>query len=124
MTMTSEPSTDAAPPFVEHRVARWLGASDGYVLVRFVMLRLLGVVYASGFLVAALQGVPLIGQEGLLPAPLFLDRVREAVGTADAVLKLPTLFWLGYSDSALLAVSWTGFALALAVIAGATNAAL
>ncbi|HTX64938.1 MAG TPA: hypothetical protein VMD31_04145, partial [Opitutaceae bacterium] len=43
-------------------------------LTRFVLLRLLGVVYAVAFLVAANQILPLIGADGLLPVGAFLDR--------------------------------------------------
>jgi hypothetical protein len=111
-------------PFVRHDVKRWFGASESYLLVRFAILRLLGVVYAVAFLVSALQGPPLIGEDGLLPAGAFLERVREAIGLDEAWWRLPTLFWFGFSDSALRASSWLGVALSAAVALGATNAAL
>src|SRR5438477_258405 len=41
---------------------------NSYWLTRFVILRLLGFVYAVAFLVAARQLVPLIGEHGLTPA--------------------------------------------------------
>src|ERR1700758_5691558 len=46
-----------------------------YWLTRFVLLRLLGIVYAVAFLVAAQQLLPLIGSHGLLPIGNFLQRV-------------------------------------------------
>ena len=52
------------------------GKRPTYWLTRFVMLRLLGVVYAIAFLVAANQIVPLIGSNGLLPIGLYVDHVR------------------------------------------------
>ena len=42
-------------------------SKDSYWLTRFILLRLLGLVYAVAFLAAAEQVVPLIGAHGLLP---------------------------------------------------------
>ncbi|MBE7211738.1 MAG: lipase maturation factor family protein [Gluconacetobacter diazotrophicus] len=99
--------------------------SSSYWLTRFVLLRLLGVVYAVAFLVAANQLLPLIGSDGLTPVGLFLDRVRQAVGSDFAgFLRLPSVFWLGHSDAALLTVSWVGFALSIVVVAGFANSLL
>src|SRR3982751_6968950 len=57
---------------------------DEYRLTRFVILRLLGFVYAVAFLVAATQLVPLIGQHGLTPATHFLNEVRTQLGSSSA----------------------------------------
>jgi hypothetical protein len=96
-----------------------------YWLTRFVILRLLGLVYLTAFLVAAHQIVPLIGSNGLLPADAYLARLTSYFGSPSAgFMQLPTLFWFGISDRALLAVSWTGAALSLAVLLGYANALL
>src|SRR5205823_14971442 len=50
-------------------------AGNSYCLTRFVILRLLGFVYAVAFLVAAQQLVPLVGEHGLTPANHFFERV-------------------------------------------------
>ena len=50
---------------------------SSYWLTRFVILRLLGVIYAIAFLVAANQILPLIGSDGLLPVGDFLNRVAR-----------------------------------------------
>jgi hypothetical protein len=93
-----------------------------YWLTRFVLLRLLGLVYAVAFLAAALQVVPLIGSDGLLPLGDFLDRVRTYYGSEHwAVIHLPMLFWVAHSDAALLAAAWAGFALSCVVLAGFAN---
>ena len=42
-----------------------------YWLTRFVILRLLGIVYAVAFFAAINQIVPLIGSNGLLPLNIF-----------------------------------------------------
>src|SRR5213595_1917440 len=98
-------------------------AGNSYWLTRFVILRLLGFVYAVAFLVASQQLVPLIGEHGLTPANHFLANVQAQLGSQTAgMLRVPTLFWLGMSDHALLAVAWTGFALSLVVLAGYANA--
>jgi hypothetical protein len=94
-----------------------------YWLTRFVCLRLLGLVYAAAFLSAARQLVPLVGHQGLLPADALLDRVAAHTGSrAAGFLVLPTLFWLDVSDAALRAVAWTGFGLAVVMLAGFANA--
>src|SRR3954470_12471721 len=98
---------------------------DEYRLTRFVILRLLGFVYAVAFLVAANQLVPLIGDHGLTPARHFLERIETTAGsTFGAALQLPTLFWFGISDHALTLVAWIGFGLSLVVLAGYANAIL
>ncbi|HEY9196058.1 MAG TPA: lipase maturation factor family protein [Mucilaginibacter sp.] len=95
----------------------------GYWLTRFVILRLLGLVYAVAFLVAINQVIPLIGSNGLLPVGNYLRQVSHALGSA-GYIRLPSVFWLGHSDTALLTVAWTGFVLSLVVAAGFANAPL
>src|SRR4249920_3319625 len=85
-----------------------------YWLTRFVILRLLGAIYAVAFLVAVNEILPLIGSHGLLPIGSFLDRVHTAFGSSSAgFLRLPSLFWIDHSDATLLAAGWLGFVLSL-----------
>src|ERR671935_275199 len=56
----------------EEFFGRLFAGGNFYWLTRFIILRLLGVVYAVAFLVAAQQLVPLIGEHGLTPATRFL----------------------------------------------------
>ncbi|MFO0550896.1 MAG: lipase maturation factor family protein [Polyangiaceae bacterium] len=101
---------------------RFLSTSSTYVLTRFVMLRALGVVYLAAFMSAALQLGPLIGSHGLVPAE-HLVKIQTANGALAATRRAPSLFfWIGASDTALSAVSWTGVALSLLLLAGVTNA--
>jgi hypothetical protein len=94
-----------------------------YWLTRFVLLRLLGFVYAFAFLAAARQILPLIGSDGLLPVGNYLDSIRQYLGsTALGFGRLPSLFWFDHSDAALLAVAWSGFGLSCLVFAGFANA--
>src|SRR5665213_4363831 len=101
------------------------GAHPSYWLTRFLILRLLGAIYAVAFLVAVNQIVPLIGANGLLPVGIFLERVSDSFGSRSAgFAHLPSLFWFGHSDAALLTAAWTGFALSCVVLAGFANAPL
>lgn len=96
-----------------------------YWLTRFIMLRLLGAIYAVAFLVAINQIIPLIGANGLLPVGIFIQRVGETLGSRSAgFARLPSLFWFFHSDNSLLIVAWIGFGLSLVVVAGYANALL
>jgi hypothetical protein len=94
-------------------------------LTRFLILRLLGFVYFFAFLSLATQVLPLIGHEGLLPADRFLENVATHFGSrSKAFLELPSVFWIGISDRALVVLAWTGACLSLVVLAGLANGAL
>jgi hypothetical protein len=94
----------------------------GYWLTRFVLLRFLGLVYFVAFIVAANQLVPLVGHGGLLPADTYLQRLADHFGSrADGFIEIPSLFWMGISDSGLVAVSWIGALISLAVLLGYAN---
>ena len=95
-----------------------------YWLTRFLLLRLLGAVYAVAFLVAINQIIPLIGANGLLPVGTFLNNISGAIGPTAGFFHLPSLFWFGHSDAALLTAAWIGFVLSCVVIAGYANALL
>ena len=97
-------------------------STDTYWLTRFVILRWLGFVYLVAFYVAAQQLVPLVGANGLTPAPLFLDAVRDHYGsTWNAFLALPMVFWFDCSDTILQIVPWIGVILACVLLAGYAN---
>jgi hypothetical protein len=108
--------------------ADWLAREDpaapGQWLGRFVVLRLLGIVYLMAFLTLVNQGAGLIGTHGLLPAADFLgDAAAQLGGRGAGFWKMPTLFWLlGGGDGAIAAVGWAGVALSLLVVAGYANA--
>src|SRR5687768_11987199 len=87
----------------------WLHA-DGYSIARLLLLRCVGGVYLLAFAVTVNQFRPLLGENGLLPAPAFLRRATFR--------EVPSLFVWRYSDSLLLAVAWTGIVLSAAVVVG------
>jgi len=98
-------------------------SADNYWLTRFVMLRMLGFVYAVAFFAAAKQILPLIGSHGLLPVNSFLEQVENSLGSPSAgFVRLPSLFWFAHSDVVLQLAAWAGFVLACVVVAGYANA--
>jgi Lipase maturation factor len=104
------------------RRALW-GAPPSYELTRFLILRLLGLVYFVAYLSLARQVLPLIGRHGLLPAVSFLQRVAAHVGTRGAAfLRYPSLFWIDAGDGVLVGVAWFGVGLSLVVLLGFANA--
>jgi len=76
----------------EHSLERFFARGNSYWLTRFVILRLLGFVYAIAFLIAAQQLVPLIGEHGLTPASHFLTSIQGQLGSPSAgMLRVPTI---------------------------------
>ncbi len=106
----------------------WLAQAqrrNSYRLTRFVILRLLGFVYFAAFVSLAVQVLALIGSRGLTPANDFLIRVQTQLGSRkDAFLTLPSIFWFGISDRALVVFAWVGVALSFVVTLGYANAIL
>jgi hypothetical protein len=97
--------------------------SRSYWLTRFVLLRVLGLVYVAAFVSLARQVLPLIGHDGLLPADAFLVRLARHFGSRGAgFLAVPSLFWLDVGDHVLAAGAWVGVGLSLLVLAGFANA--
>ena len=114
MESSTKSNFRAAFPEIKSRRSYWL--------TRFVILRMLGIIYAIAFLVAINQILPLIGSDGLLPVGLYLNRVSEALGSSTSgFMRLPSLFWFGHSDTTLLVFAWIGFILSLVVVAGYAN---
>ncbi len=66
-----------------------------YWLTRFLILRLLGLVYFFAFLSLARQVLPLIGEHGLTPIQPFLQDVVWYLGSRWEGFKVyPSLFWM------------------------------
>src|SRR5207249_11519572 len=109
----------------ENVFERLFALGNSYWLTRFVILRLLGFVYAVAFLIAAQQLVPLVGEHGLTPANHFFERCQaHFVSRPAAALQLPSLFCFGISDQVLSIFAWVGFGLSLVVLCGYANAIL
>ena len=100
-------------------------STHSYWLVRAALLRGLGLIYASAFLILVRQGEALLGARGILPAQAYLDRVSVVLHSRSAGFwQLPSLFWLSTSDAWLRGCAWLGLLGALAMLAGWANAPL
>jgi hypothetical protein len=94
-------------------------------LVRAALLRGLGLIYASAFLILVRQGPALIGSRGILPAARYLHQFTVVRGAPSAGFwQLPSLFWWWSSDAYLHGCAWLGLLGALAMLAGFSNAPL
>lgn len=99
-----------------------------YWLTRIVFLRSLGFVYAVAFLVALNQNKYLLGEKGLLPSNLYLERIRDMHKGFhfETLLRVPSLMWFYRfvdADTLLDGLASVGFVLALGVtVTGAANA--
>ena len=100
----------------------WLFGSEpisekrpGHLWPRWIFLRALGLIYFSAFYSLIFQIKGLIGPNGILPAADYLQAVRAAVHGA-RFWYVPSLFWLGSSDHALMLVCWIGLIASLLVV--------
>ena len=84
-------------------------------LTRLLVQRGMAALYLIAFLVVLRQFKPLLGERGLLPVPLFVERLRFR--------DVPTLFHWRYSDRLLRVVTLVGAALSLITLAGLTERA-
>jgi hypothetical protein len=83
----------------------------------WTFLRLIGAIYIAAFASLAVQILGLVGHEGILPLSEYLDAARQGWGGA-AYWRLPTLFWLSSSDTALVTGTMTGVVLGMLVLLG------
>jgi lipase maturation factor 1 len=109
VTAAAEVSEPVPPRPATHHVAR------------FVFLRALAVVYAIAFASFATQAMGLVGRSGIAPAERLLAQFSE-LAPLDRIHWLPTVFWLGASDAAILVVAWAGVALSALLLAGVAPA--
>ena len=87
----------------------WFNAHD-YEFARQVLQRGIAAVFVIAFASTIAHFRVLLGEHGLLPAPELLRNPRNLRG--------PTIFRWHYSDRFLLAVSWTGVAIAMTLVFG------
>src|SRR5690242_12481002 len=106
------------PATVVERLQRWVGPPRNYVLVRWMILRLLGVVYLFAFLGIVWQGLPLLGAHGLTPARAYVEQLRAA---GQSFWDVPSLFVFDPSDAALRSWAIVGVALSAALLVGYAN---
>lgn len=95
----------------------WLSgvlSAEGYEVGRQILQRGVAAIYLIAFISAINQFPALLGENGLLPAPRFIERAGKRAG--------PTLFRWRYSDGLLLAVCWIGVATAGLLVIGIPQA--
>ena len=94
-----------------------------YWVARFLIVRLLGVVYFIGFLTVIDQALPLLGSDGLTPAADYLGRIETTLGSRSAgFVQFPSIFWFRDSDRFLVRVALLGAGASLLVVFGYANA--
>lgn len=87
------------------------------VLVRWLFLRMLGVVAACAFASLAAQLDGLLGSKGIEPATELAKQVAEAAQHGMPVYRRHlSLFWLHPTDGTLHALAWGGFAAAIFLV--------
>jgi predicted DCC family thiol-disulfide oxidoreductase YuxK len=88
-----------------------------FALTQRIFVRMLAVIYAIAFGSLTVQVKGLVGSHGVLPVGDFLKAVAESAGAA-RFFYVPTVFWMNFSDGALLGVCWAGVAIAALALAG------
>ncbi len=96
------------------------GALPTYSLVRWVFLRLMGIIYLTAFVSLGTQINGLIGSNGISPAGQFMESARlhfdqEHIGL-ERYHALPTLCWFSASDGFLHFLCGAGVALSILLI--------
>ncbi|MDZ7680221.1 MAG: lipase maturation factor family protein [Fodinibius sp.] len=81
-----------------------------YWLSRYLIQRGLGLMYLIAFAVAINQFRPLVGENGLLPVPQFLQRI--------SFNRSPSIFHWHYSDRFFAVIAWSGLLLSLVAVTG------
>lgn len=114
----ADEDTDVRTPTPLARLRTWLGPPQSYQLTRWLVLRLLGVVYVFAFLGLIFQGPALLGSHGLTPVATYVDVLRD---NGQSFIDVPSLFMWGTSDGALQAWAILGLVLSLALLAGYAN---
>jgi predicted DCC family thiol-disulfide oxidoreductase YuxK len=84
--------------------------------VRWLYLRLLGVVFFAAFQSLDRQVLGLFGSNGIRPVREILERTRELLTPSERRRAFPTIFWLDSSDAALKQVCRWGESLSLALV--------
>jgi hypothetical protein len=88
-----------------------------FELTETLFLRLLGLIYIIAFASLWPQIVGLVGRDGIVPAAQVMPAMRAALGPR-AFFEVPTLFWFGITDAALVDFCIGGCVAAAALVFG------
>ncbi|MEI6466151.1 MAG: lipase maturation factor family protein, partial [Verrucomicrobiota bacterium] len=125
----SQPVTSAPVPFAG-RLARaggylWRETKDfggwsgdvTHLWSRWLLLRAVGVVYVLIFSGILVEGQALIAPNGIAQLDeLFAQLHRTFPNPAEALIRAPSLFWLGTGSGMITLLTWTGLLSAVAVV--------
>ncbi|NGP87973.1 lipase maturation factor family protein [Fodinibius halophilus] len=84
-----------------------------YWLSRLIIQRGIGLMYVIAFVVAINQFRPLLGENGLLPVPSFIERI--------SFKRSPSIFHWHYSDTFFAIIAWIGLGLSLLAVTGISD---
>ncbi|WP_138429765.1 lipase maturation factor family protein [Fodinibius saliphilus] len=84
-----------------------------YWISRFIIQRGIGLMYLIAFIVAINQFRPLLGENGLLPVPRFIERI--------SFNSSPSIFHWHYSDSFFSFIAWIGLGLSMLAVTGVSD---
>ena len=97
-------------------------AAQSFHVTKFVMLRLVGLVYLVAFLGAYHQNIGLMGVDGLVPARHYVDDLRTTESSPiRGFLSHPSLYWLAtppLEDWQMVVTAVGGLVLSFAVVLG------
>lgn len=102
---------------MQSRLIPWLPDPPPFTVIEDIWMRLLGLIYISAFGSFWPQITGLIGSEGIVPASHWLNEAHAAIGSK-AYWEVPSLFWFGLNDHALVAVCIAGCLGGALLIAG------
>lgn len=90
---------------------------NDYLIAISLFPRFIGVIYFFAFGAFIFQIRGLLGREGILPVPNYLDYIKHRFGKK-AYYYVPTLFWFNASDAALMGLVIAGTALSFLLACG------
>lgn len=100
-----------------NRLGSLLAPDERYRLAAGLFLRAIALIYLAAFVSAALEITGLVGETGILPVGDYLESVHRRYKDL-AWLRVPTLFWIDHSDTALLTVTYAGCLLSMLLLIG------
>jgi lipase maturation factor 1 len=90
---------------------------SSYSIAINLLIRLIGLIYVVAYIPFLSQILGLLGKDGILPAVDYLEFIKRRFGKK-RFYYVPTLFWFNASDTALLALIWSGITLGVLLMFG------
>ena len=104
-------------PEVPAKLWRHIANPGSFELTEALFLRLLGLIYITAFGSLWPQIEGLAGSNGIVPAAQVMPAMQRALGTR-AFFDVPTLFWFGISNAALVGFCIAGCVAGAALVIG------